>query len=93
MWNDLRVYCGGAAGSAGGAASAGAGTAGAGASAGTATATALDGISTGGPEPLVTDFKSLQGVFTTMIQGVMLDEGGSIDDLVKQASADLAEVK
>ncbi len=53
----------------------------------------VDGISTGGPEPLVTDFKSLQGVFTTMIQGVMLDEGGSIDDLVKQASADLAEVK
>ena len=53
----------------------------------------VDGISTGGPEPLVTDFKSLQGVFTTMIQGVMLNEGGSIDDLVKQAAADLANVK
>jgi multiple sugar transport system substrate-binding protein len=53
----------------------------------------VDGISTGGPEPLVTDFKSLQGVFTTMIQGVMLGEGGSVDDLVKQAAADLAEVK
>ncbi len=53
----------------------------------------VNGISTGGPEPLVTDFKSLQGVFTTMIQGVMLGEGGSIDDLVKQAAADLAEVK
>jgi multiple sugar transport system substrate-binding protein len=53
----------------------------------------VDGISTGGPEPMVTDFKSLQGVFTTMIQGVMLGEGGSIDDLVKQAAADLAEVK
>lgn len=53
----------------------------------------VDGISTGGPEPMVTDFKSLQGVFTTMIQGVMLGEGGSVDDLVKQAAADLAEVK
>jgi multiple sugar transport system substrate-binding protein len=53
----------------------------------------VDGISTGGPEPLVTDFKSLQGVFTTMIQGVMLGEGGTIDELVTQAAADLAEVK
>ena len=53
----------------------------------------VNGISTGGPEPLVTDFKSLQGVFTQMIQGVMLGEGGSVDDLVKQAGADLAEVK
>lgn len=53
----------------------------------------VDGISTGGPEPLVTDFKSLQGAFTTMIQGVMLGEGGSIDDLVKQAAADVAAVK
>lgn len=53
----------------------------------------VNGISTGGPEPLVTDFKSLQGVFTAMIQGVMLGEGGSVDDLVKQAGLDLAEVK
>lgn len=53
----------------------------------------VDGIKTGGPEPLVTDFKSLQGVFTTMIQGVMLGEGGSVDDLVKQAGLDLAQVK
>ena len=53
----------------------------------------VDGISTGGPEPMVTDFKSLQGAFTTMIQGVMLGEGGSIDDLVKQAAADVAAVK
>lgn len=53
----------------------------------------VDGISTGGPEPMVTDFKSLQGVFTTMIQGVMLGEGGSVDDLVKQAGVDLADVK
>ena len=53
----------------------------------------VNGISTGGPEPLVTDFKSLQGVFTNMIQGVMLGEGGSIDDLVKQAGVELADVK
>ena len=53
----------------------------------------VDGISTGGPEPLVKDFKSLQGVFTNMIQGVMLGEGGSVDELVTQAAADLAEVK
>lgn len=53
----------------------------------------VDGISTGGPEPLVTDFKSLQGVFTAMIQGVMLGEGGTVDELVTQAAADLAEVK
>lgn len=53
----------------------------------------VDGISTGGPEPMVTDFKSLQGVFTQMIQGVMLGEGGTVDELVTQAAADLAEVK
>lgn len=52
----------------------------------------VNGISTGGPEPLVTDFKSLQGVFTQMIQGVMLGEG-EVDELVTQAAADLAEVK
>ena len=53
----------------------------------------VNGIATGGPEPLVTDFKSLQGVFTNMIQGVMLGEGGSVDDLVKQAGVELADVK
>ena len=53
----------------------------------------VDGISTGGPEPLVTDFKSLQGVFTNMIQGVMLGEGGTIDELVTQAGIELAEVR
>ncbi len=53
----------------------------------------VNGISTGGPEPMVTDFKSLQGVFTNMIQGVMLGEGGSVDELVTQAGKDLAEVK
>ena len=53
----------------------------------------VNGISTGGPEPLVTDFKSLQGVFTNMIQGVMLGEGGTVDELVTQAGVELAEVK
>ena len=40
----------------------------------------------------MTDFKSLQGVFTTMIQGVMLEEG-DVDTLVTEAAAELAEVK
>jgi multiple sugar transport system substrate-binding protein len=53
----------------------------------------VNGISTGGPEPLVTDFKSLQGVFTNMIQGVMLGEGGTVDELVTQAGVELADVK
>ena len=53
----------------------------------------VNGIATGGPEPLVTDFKSLQGVFTNMIQGVMLGEGGTVDELVTQAGVELAEVK
>jgi multiple sugar transport system substrate-binding protein len=52
----------------------------------------VGGIATGGPEPLVTDFKSLQGVFTQMIQGVMLEEG-TVDELVTEAAAELAEVK
>lgn len=53
----------------------------------------VDGIATGGPESMLTNFKSLQGVFTTMIQGIMLVEGGSVDDLVKQAGVELADVK
>jgi multiple sugar transport system substrate-binding protein len=52
----------------------------------------VKGISTGGPEPLVEDFKSLQNVFTNMIQGVMLAEG-SVDDLVKTAGEELAKVR
>jgi multiple sugar transport system substrate-binding protein len=52
----------------------------------------VNGIATGGPEPLVTDFKSLQGVFTTMIQGVMLEEG-DVDSLVTEAAEALAEVQ
>ncbi len=50
------------------------------------------GISTGGPEPLVEDFKSLQAVFTNMIQGIMLEEG-TVDDLVTEAGVELAEVR
>jgi multiple sugar transport system substrate-binding protein len=50
------------------------------------------GISTGGPEPLVEDFKSLQAVFTNMVQGIMLDEG-SVDELVTEAGEELAEVR
>ena len=50
------------------------------------------GISTGGPEPLVEDFKSLQNVFTNMVQGIMLGEG-SVDELVTAAGEELAEVR
>jgi len=50
------------------------------------------GISTGGPEPLVEDFKSLQAVFTNMVQGIMLAEG-SVDELVTIAGEELAEVE
>ena len=50
------------------------------------------GISTGGPEPLVEDFKSLQAVFTNMVQGIMLGEG-TVDELVTIAGEELAEVR
>ena len=50
------------------------------------------GISTGGPEPMVEDFKTLQAVFTNMVQGIMLADG-TVDELVTQAGAELAEVK
>lgn len=50
------------------------------------------GISTGGPEPMVEDFKSLQAVFTNMVQGIMLGEG-SVDDLVTTAGEELAAVR
>jgi multiple sugar transport system substrate-binding protein len=50
------------------------------------------GISTGGPEPMVEDFKALQAVFTNMIQGIMLDEG-TVDELVTAAGEELAEVR
>lgn len=50
------------------------------------------GISTGGPEPMVEDFKALQGVFTNMVQGVMLEEG-SVDELVTEAGVELNNVR
>ena len=50
------------------------------------------GISTGGPEPMVEDFKALQAVFTNMIQGIMLGEG-TVDELVTQAGVELAAVR
>lgn len=50
------------------------------------------GISTGGPEPMVEDFKSLQAVFTNMVQGIMLNEG-SVNELVTIAGEELAEVR
>ena len=43
-----------------------------------------------GPEPLVEDFKSLQSVFTNMIQGVILDDD-TVDNLVTIAGEELDE--
>jgi len=50
------------------------------------------GISKGGPEPLVTDFKSLQSVFTNMIQGIVLKDD-TAENLVAIAAEELAEIK
>jgi len=50
------------------------------------------GISTGGPEPLVEDFKALQSVFTNMVQGIMLNDG-TVDELVTEAGKELAAVR
>jgi len=50
------------------------------------------GISTGGPEPLVEDFKALQAVFTNMVQGILLGEG-EVDELVTIAGEELAAVQ
>lgn len=50
----------------------------------------VDGIAVGGPEPLVEDFKSLQSVFTNMIQGIILADD-SVDNLVTIAGEELAE--
>lgn len=48
------------------------------------------GIAAGGPEPLVEDFKSLQSVFTNMVQGVILEDD-SVDNLVVIAGEELNE--
>ena len=50
------------------------------------------GISKGGPEPLVTDFKSLQSVFTNMIQGILLEDD-TAENLVAIAAEELEEIK
>ena len=47
-------------------------------------------IATGGPEPLVEDFKSLQSVFTNMIQGIILKDD-TVDNLVTIAGEELAD--
>ncbi|SMX44783.1 ABC transporter substrate-binding protein [Octadecabacter ascidiaceicola] len=47
-------------------------------------------ISTGGPEPLLEDFKSLQSVFTNMIQGIILEDD-TVDNLVTIAGEELEE--
>lgn len=46
------------------------------------------GISTGGPEPIVEDFKSLQSVFTNMVQGIILKDD-SVDNLITVAGEEL----
>lgn len=47
-------------------------------------------ISTGGPEPIVEDFKSLQSVFTNMVQGIILQDD-TVDNLVTIAGEELDE--
>ena len=47
-------------------------------------------IPTGGPEPLVEDFKSLQSVFTNMVQGILLEDD-TVDNLVTIAGEELAD--
>ncbi|MCH2249138.1 MAG: sugar ABC transporter substrate-binding protein [Cognatishimia sp.] len=48
----------------------------------------VKGIGAGGPEPLVEDFKSLQSVFTNMIQGIILADD-TVDNLVEIAAEEL----
>lgn len=48
----------------------------------------VNGIGAGGPEPLVEDFKSLQSVFTNMIQGIILADD-TVDNLVDIAAEEL----
>ena len=48
----------------------------------------VGGINAGGPEPLVEDFKSLQSVFTNMIQGIILADD-TVDNLVEIAAEEL----
>ena len=50
----------------------------------------VGGIASGGPEPLVEDFKSLQSVFTNMVQGILLEDD-TVDNLVTIAGEELDE--
>lgn len=52
----------------------------------------VNAIPAGGPEPLATDFKSLQGVFTNMVQGIILQDD-TAENLVVIASEELEEIK
>ncbi len=45
-------------------------------------------IPTGGPEPIVEDFKALQSVFTNMVQGILLEDD-TVDNLVTIAGEEL----
>ncbi|WP_373355971.1 sugar ABC transporter substrate-binding protein [Pseudoroseicyclus sp. CXY001] len=48
----------------------------------------MAGMEAGGPEPLVEDFRSLQSVFTNMVQGTILDDD-TVDNLVTIAGEEL----
>jgi multiple sugar transport system substrate-binding protein len=52
-----------------------------------------DTIPTGKPEPMVYNFASLQGVFTNMIQGVLLGEITDINAAVTEAAAGIAAIQ
>ncbi|MEE9452826.1 MAG: sugar ABC transporter substrate-binding protein [Paracoccaceae bacterium] len=52
----------------------------------------VDSIPTGGPEPMVTDFKALQAVFVNMIQGIILEDD-TVDNLVTIAGEELAAIE
>lgn len=52
----------------------------------------VDPIGSGGPEPLFVDYKALQRVMNSMIQGVVLGEGTAAE-LIAQAAEELEEYK
>ena len=52
----------------------------------------VEPIGSGGPEPLFVEYKSLQTVINSMIQGIVLGEG-SAKDLVATAAQELEEFK
>ena len=52
----------------------------------------VDPIATGGPEPLFVEYKSLQTVINSMIQGILLKED-TAENLVAIAAEELEEIK